>query len=199
MRRRTQWTGLSRTNQVARKAEPLEIVQLRQQVHQDDLAIERADLEQKDLRQTIATYQGRLTLSPEVEKEYNQLTRDSQIAHQMYENLLTIKSESQIHADMERQREGEQMHLLTPASFPVEPSFPVRWKFAAYALGGGLGLGLCLAMWLELRDKAIRNEADVLAGVELPMLTSIPWAGAVAIEQGWAGRFKDLLGYKSTA
>ncbi len=148
----------------------------------------------------IATSQGQLTLSPEVEKEYNLLIRDNQIAHQIYEGLLTNKSESEIHADMEHHRQaGNQLLLLSPASFPASPSFPERWKFAAFGLAGGLALGICVAGWLELRDKTIRNEADVLAGAELPMLTTIPWAGPVAVEEGWQGRFKALLGYKSTA
>ncbi len=184
---------------VARKAEPFQILQLRQQIQQDEEAVDKAAREQKRLREMIAAYQGRLTLSPEVEKEYNLLTRDNDTAHKMYEELLKSKSESEIHADMERHRQGEQLRLLSPASFPGAPSFPERWKFAAGGLGGGLVLGICIAGWFELRDKVIRNEADVLAGVELPMLTSIPWAGAVPIQTGWRGRFKTLLGYRSTA
>ena len=39
----------------------------------------------------------------------------------------------------------------------------------------GLGIGLGLALWLELRDKAIRTEQDVTAALELPMLVSVPW------------------------
>ena len=33
---------------------------------------------------------------------------------------------------------------------------------------------LIIAFWLEFQDKAIRNEADVLAALELPMLGSSP-------------------------
>jgi polysaccharide biosynthesis transport protein len=187
------------TDQVVNKAEPQVILQLRQQVHQDEDVIQKAKREQKDLHETIATYKNKLAVSPEVEKEYNLLTRDNQIAHTIYEGLLTSKSESEIHADMEHHRQGEKLRLLNPASLPASPSFPERWKFAAYGLGGGLALGICIAMWLEFRDKAIRDEGDVLAAVELPMLTSIPWVGAVAIDESWRGRFKALLGLKGTA
>ena len=71
------------------------------------------------------------------------------------------------------------MKLLDPASLPNSPSFPVRWMFAAGGAGTGLGLGLLVALWLELRDKSIRNEGDVLAALELPMLVSLPWVGSV--------------------
>jgi hypothetical protein len=48
--------------------------------------------------------------------------------------------------------------------------------FAAYGLGAGLCVGLCFAVWIELRDKSIRDEGDVLAALELPMLVSLPWS-----------------------
>ncbi len=70
------------------------------------------------------------------------------------------------------------MRLLNPASFPESPSFPNRFLFASGGLGAGLVLGLGLALWLELRDKAIRTEQDVEAALELPLLVSVPWLGA---------------------
>lgn len=166
---------------VVGKAESPEILQLRQQVNQNAGVIERTSQEQKRLQEMIATYQKRLTRSPEVEEEYNQLTRDSQTAHQVYENLMTSKRESEIHADLERHQQGEKLRLLNPASFPNSPSFPERWKFAVGGLAVGLTLSICIALWLELRDKALRSEADVLAGVELPMLTSIPSVRTVVL------------------
>ena len=79
--------------------------------------------------------------------------------------------------EMERAQEGEQLTLLNPADLPESPSFPVRWMFAAYGLGAGLGIGFGIALWLEVRDKSIRNEEDVLAGLDLPTLASLSWAG----------------------
>jgi len=175
------------------RAEPPEILQLRQQVNQSEGIIDRATDEQRRLQQTIASYQSRLTLSPQVEEEYNRLTRDSQAAHQMYEGLLASQRETEIHADMERHQEGEMLRLLNPASLPGPPSFLERWKYAGTALGGGMILGVCIAFWLEFRDKALRNEADVLAAVELPMLASISSVKTVAID----GRLKDTWGNKS--
>jgi uncharacterized protein involved in exopolysaccharide biosynthesis len=171
----------SGTDRMVVKAEPPEILQLRAQVNQSEGIIDRATQEQRRLQQTIAAYQSRLTLSPQVEEEYNRLTRDSQTAHQVYEGLLSTESEAEIHADMQRHQEGEKLRLLNPASLPGPPSFLERWKYAGTGLGGGLIFGICIALWLEFRDKALRSEADVLAGVELPMLASIPSVNAVTI------------------
>jgi len=66
---------------------------------------------------------------------------------------------------------------LNSANLPTSPSFPNRLLFAAGGLGAGLALGLGIAAWLEVRDKAIRTETDVEAVMELSMLTSLPWVG----------------------
>ena len=78
-------------------------------------------------------------------------------------------------ADMERHQQGEQMRLLNAAAAADSPTFPVRWMFAAAGLGMGLAAGLGLAFLLEFQDKSIRDEKDVLAALQLPMLAAVPW------------------------
>jgi capsular polysaccharide biosynthesis protein len=77
--------------------------------------------------------------------------------------------------DMERRQQGEQMSLLNPANPPDAPSFPNRLVFAGGGLAAGLGFGMGLAIWLEVRDKSIHDERDVLASLEMPVLVSVPW------------------------
>jgi len=161
-------------------AEPPEIQQLRLQIHQSDQTIAQATREQKQLQDQIKTYQGRLALSPAVEEQYKLLTRDYDTAQKFYNDLMAKKSQSEMQTDMERRQQGEQMRLLNPASLPDWPSFPNRLTFAGGGLGAGLVLGLGLAIWLEMRDKAIRTEQDVLAALELPTLVSVPWVGQKA-------------------
>lgn len=173
----------SDTNDKAGLAESPEIRQLRLQIHQYDAAIAQANREQTRIKDQIATYQGRVALSPAIEEQYKSLTRDYDTAQKFYNDLLAKKSESEMQADMERRQQGEQMRLLNPASLPDAPSFPVRWLFAAGGAGGGLAIGLGLALWLELRDKAIRTEQDVVAILELPTLVCVPWIGAENDEQ----------------
>ncbi|HZP64092.1 MAG TPA: Wzz/FepE/Etk N-terminal domain-containing protein [Terriglobales bacterium] len=165
------------TAENASLAEPPEIQQLRLQIHQYDITIGQLNQDQKRLQQQINSYQSRVALSPAVEEQYKQLTRDYDTAQKIYNDLLSKKSESEMATEMERRQQGEQMRLLNPANLPDAPSFPVRWQFAVGGLGGGLAIGMGLALWLELRDKSIRTEQDVIAVMELPMLVSLPWLG----------------------
>ena len=172
--------GVDATEKVEKvdSSEPPEIRQLRLQIHQYEQVIAQANAREKSLQDQIRSYQGRVALSPAVEEQYKQLTRDYETAHKFYNDLLAKKSESEMQTDMERRQQGEQMRLLNPANLPDKPSFPNRWLFAGGGLGAGLGLGMILTLWLELRDKAIRSEQDVLAVLELPLLASVPWIGA---------------------
>jgi hypothetical protein len=67
--------------------------------------------------------------------------------------------------------------------------------FAAGGLGGGLVLGLGLGLLLELRDKSLRSESDVIAALDLPVLSQVPWVGNVPA--GLNGNGKGTLGLKS--
>jgi len=99
-----------------------------------------------------------------------------------------------VRREIEIQHKGEQFHILNSANLPTSPSFPNRLLFAAGGLGAGLALGLGIAAWLEVRDKAIRTETDVEAVMELSMLTSLRgWENAMRIRttRKW-GRARSL-------
>jgi protein tyrosine kinase modulator len=158
--------------------EPPEIRQMRVQVHQYADLIAAATRDQKHLQQEIGAYQGKVSLSPAVEEQYKELTRDYDNANKAYQDLLANKSKADLTVKMNNQSQGESMVQLIPASMPDLPSFPNIWIFLGGGLGAGLALGFGLVMWLELRDKSIRNEADAEAALELPMLVAIPWIAA---------------------
>ena len=103
--------------------------------------------------------------------------------------MLAKKSAADLTVNMNKQAQGEQMALLAPASVPDAPSFPNRWLFAGGGLGLGLAMGLAFSLWLELRDKSIRTEADAEAALELPILAAVPWVG-VAVEEHGSGKLK---------
>jgi len=165
------------TSDKATGSEPPEIRQLRVQIHQYEIAIAQAGQEQKRLQGEINMYQGRVALSPSVEEQYKAVTRDYDTAQKFYQDLLAKKNESEMTTSMYREQQGEQFTLASPATLPTTPSFPNRLFFAGGGLGFGLFLGMGLALWLEMRDKAIRNELDVQAVMELPMLIALPWVG----------------------
>jgi capsular polysaccharide biosynthesis protein len=117
--------------------------------------------------------------------------RDYETAQKFYNDLLAKKNESEMQTDMERRQQGEQMSLLNPANPPDSPSFPNRLLFAGGGLAAGLTLGLGLAIWLEMQDKSIRDERDVLASLEMPTLVSVPWISLETSKRSGSGRSRN--------
>lgn len=176
------------------RSEPPEIQQLRMQIHQYDEVIAQATREQKNLQDQIKALQGRIAISPSVEQQYKELTRDYDTAQKFYDDLLAKKSESEMQTAMERDQEGEQMRLQIPADLPDSPSSPNRLLFTGGGLGAGLALGVGLSLLFEFRDKSLRNEDDVLAALELPVFSQVPWVGGESSSQN--GNGNSRLGFK---
>ena len=167
--------------------EPIEVRQIRQQLHKDDEEIALANREIKRLQSAVGQYESHLSLSPAVEEQYKALTRDYENAAKTYQDLLTKKATADLTAHMTNQAQGERMTEIQPASFPDAPSFPNLLMFIGGGLAAGLALGAGIAMWLELRDSSIRTEADAEAALELPMLVAVPWVGPAS--ENREGRF----------
>jgi polysaccharide chain length determinant protein (PEP-CTERM system associated) len=177
-------TGGDTANEKESGSEPPEIRQLRLQVHQYQELVAQATRDQKRLQQEIGVYQSRVASSPSVEEEYKELARDYENGQKVYQDDLAKQSTSKMATQAQQEQQGEQMALLNPANLPDAPSFPNRLLFAGGGLGAGLVLGMGLALWMELRDKCIRTEADAEAALEIPMLVAVPWIVETAQENG---------------
>ena len=167
----------------ASASEPLEIRQIRQQLHRDEDEIGEDTRELKRLQVAMAQAQQHLSMSPAVEEQYKQLTRDYESALKSYQDLLTNKSKADLTANMTNLAQGEQMTEIQPATLPDSPSFPVIWYFLGGGAAAGFAIGCVIALWRELRDNAIRTEADAEAALELPMLVAVPWVGTAALAE----------------
>lgn len=154
--------------------EPPAIQQLRFQIHQEDVLIKEKTSEQARLRGQLGLAQGRLSMTPAVEKEYKEITRDYQTALQFYNDTLAKENQSEMATSLERKQQGAQFTVMDAANLPERPSFPNRPAFAGAGLGGGLALGLGLTLLLEFRDKTLRTENDIEHFLGLPTLALVP-------------------------
>jgi uncharacterized protein involved in exopolysaccharide biosynthesis len=155
-------------------SEPTQILQLRAQIHQYDQVIKERTAQQDEIKKQIAIYQGRVAASPGVEQEYKLLTRDHQTVLDSYNELLKKRDASAMSQQFDQSKQNDRFHVLDPADYPNEPSFPKLPFFAGGGLGGGLMLGFGLALLLEVQDTSMRSEHDVEVVLRLPVLAMIP-------------------------
>ena len=152
----------------------LQTQQLRAQLQASESGIAAKKAEQARIQQQINLYQARLQLSPAVQEQYKQLTRDNETAQHFYSDLLSKKDQSGMATDLERRQQGEQFLLIDPPNLPEKPTFPNRLLFAIGGLVGGLCVGCGLAALVEYQDKSLRNERDVLLFTNLETLAMVP-------------------------
>jgi polysaccharide chain length determinant protein (PEP-CTERM system associated) len=160
-------------------AEPPQITQLRQQIHNSDLIIAEKSKEQEQIKQQIRTYQDYVQSSPVVEQKYKELTRGYQTALDSFNELQKKRDAAQQAVDLDQTQGSEQFRVLDPANLPEKPSFPNRPMFAGGGLAGGLALGLGIAFLLEMRDTSMRTERDVEFVLRLPVLAMVPEIGPI--------------------
>jgi capsular polysaccharide biosynthesis protein len=135
--------------------------------------------------------------SPEVEAQYEELTRDLTTEQATYNKLLQQSDQSGMATELENRQEGESFTVLDAASLPIDPTFPKLSVFVFGGVVGGIALGLAIVGLLEYRDTALRSERDVWAFTQLPTLAVIAYSTDVAQNQTAPGLWKRIFKRKT--
>ncbi|HEX5481603.1 MAG TPA: Wzz/FepE/Etk N-terminal domain-containing protein [Terriglobia bacterium] len=154
--------------------EPPQARRLRATLHSLDDAMKNNQHEQARIRTDIDRYQAKLKMTPAVEQEYKDITRNDQTALAFYNSLLAKEDTSKMATSLEQRQEGEQFEVLDPADLPHKPSFPNYLRFAGGGFAVGLLIGFGIVFMLEMKDKALRDERDIEFFLGLPTLALVP-------------------------
>src|SRR5436190_2151195 len=90
--------------------------------------------EEQVLPTTIASFETRLQGAPEREQEYALITRDRQVAKDLYDNMLKRYDEASLAASLETDRQGERFRVLEGALPPEGPTGPNRLRLILMGL-----------------------------------------------------------------
>jgi polysaccharide chain length determinant protein (PEP-CTERM system associated) len=160
---------------------PAEIVRqkrlndLRAELEVIDHQLAASQAEEARLKQLVAGYQAKVEAVPTRESELVELTRDYGTLQAAYASLLTKREDSKIAANLERRQIGEQFRILDPASLPEKPYNEMQ-QLVVTASGAAAGLvfALLLIGLQEYRDVTLKQEADVVRILSLPVLALVP-------------------------
>jgi polysaccharide biosynthesis transport protein len=152
---------------------------------QAQVAATRAELaaletESAKLRARGEEFQRNVTLAPQVEKEYRDLTRDLDTARLKYAEVRSKQQEAKTAQDLEADRKGEKFTLIDPPLPPELPVSPNRKMIvmAGFALSLGLTFGL---LWLlDKMDATVRGRHDLFDLTGIPPLALVPHIGTTA-------------------
>jgi len=106
--------------------------------------------------------------------ELGVLQRDAESAQRALDATAQRLSQTSIEGAYEQ----SEVSLLNPAVAPLNPASPIVWLNTLIAVFVGAIVATLVALVLELRDRRVRSENDLIELVQVPVLGSIDWNGS---------------------
>jgi polysaccharide biosynthesis transport protein len=144
------------------------------QLKANDLEIRNYKRQEASITRQIASYQGRLNMTPETEQELADISRGYEESKSNYNSLLQKQNQSQLATNLEQRQQGEQFRILDPPSLPEKPKSPNHLLLSLAGLVLGCLAGLSLFAVHELINVRIRQEDDLDGILESRVLVRIP-------------------------
>jgi len=155
----------------------------RQTIDSLDAQLAKLREEEQVLRSTIASFEQRLQGAPEREQEYALITRDRQVAKDLYDSMLKRYDEAQLAASLETDRQGERFRVLESALPPEGPTGPNRIRLILMGLLLAVAAGVAMALTAEQFDASFHGVDEVREFTSVPVLVSIPPIGPMPIKR----------------
>ena len=127
------------------------------------------------LKAKLFEYEKRLQQTPEVERKYLTLNRDYENSVRRYQEIKQKQNEAQVGQELEKERKGERFSLIDPPQLPEEPIKPNRPAIIILGFILSMASGLGYAAVAETVDRSVRGVRGVMALLESPPLSVIPY------------------------
>ena len=150
------------------------VVQLRTQLSGN--ANQLASLEERkaELREKLAHLQSLLVLSPQVEKDYQVLTRDVTLAREKYDELLKRKMDAEFGAAASLAGRGDEFRLILSPALPSSPSKPSRPGILVIGAIIAAMLSMGAAFFAGALDPNVRGRGDLADLLGVSPLAVVP-------------------------
>ena len=132
------------------------------------------------LEEKYTDYESRLTKTPQVEREYRDLTRDFETATKKYQEITAKQLEAQLSQSLESERKGEKFTLIEPPLYPEEPFKPNRLAIAFLGLVFSFAGGIGAVSLSEAFNDSVRGRNGVVALLGEAPLALIPYITTAA-------------------
>ncbi len=135
-----------------------------------ELEMDMLRSQEDSLRKSLQTYEASLRSLPEKEFQLARLTRERDLAQEIYLMLSERREETRIN-------EAEQIANVRIIDRPRLPRAPVQPRsLINLVVAGmlGLGIGLGLAFFVDSRDTTLKSPEEIETNLGLPVLGSIP-------------------------
>jgi polysaccharide biosynthesis transport protein len=141
--------------------------------------------QEQTLGSEIDRLKQEIMASSSVAVQYSTLRGEVTSRRALLDQLVRRQSETDVAVGMEGGGESN-IRVVEKATVPSAPSQPSLQRSLLMGVGGGLLLGLGLALLLELLDRTVKSGAEVERLLGLPVLAVVPDVS----EEGRIGRYR---------
>jgi succinoglycan biosynthesis transport protein ExoP len=127
------------------------------------------------LQARLADFETRLSLAPQIEREYSGMLRELDNAQLKYREVRQKHLEATVSKNMETERRGERFTLIEPPLQAQEPVSPNRKVIVVLGMVLSLAAAIGLIALLESVDTHIRGKRDVEDLLSVAPLAVLPW------------------------
>jgi succinoglycan biosynthesis transport protein ExoP len=159
----------------------------------DALTVDRESAIKKrnELHAKLEDYEKRMAKSPEVERQYREMSRELESGQFKYQEILSKQTEAQVSQNLETERKGEKFTLIEPPQPPEKPISPNRKLIVGVGLLMAMALGVAAVIARDSLDASVRGPSDIRQLLEVPALASIP----IIVTAADRKRRKRMFGY----
>jgi polysaccharide biosynthesis transport protein len=130
--------------------------------------------QQGQARSQLGVFEKNLATSPNVEREYIQLSREHDNAQNSYADVQNKMKNAALAQSLETQARGEHFTLLRAPFPPSKPYFPNRLGIILLGAVLGCGIAFGIAAAVDASDPTLRGNADLQAIMNTSAIGSIP-------------------------
>jgi protein tyrosine kinase modulator len=149
-------------------------MQLQTQVNAIDTQIGALQARSAELRGKLGGLERQIVETPQVEREYQNVTRDLTIARAKYEQLLNRQMDAEVTEAAIAGGRADEFRVVQAPLLPTEPSKPQRAVIAVVGIILAIIIALTFTVAREALDQTVRGGRDVRDVLSVSPLVSIP-------------------------
>lgn len=169
-------------------------VQLQTQLNATDTQLAALQARAMDLRTKLSGLEGRIGAAPEVEREYQAVTRDLASARAKYDELLKRQMDAEVSEAAIAGGTADKFRVKSSPKTPDSPAKPARAAIAIIAIVLAAIASLSAVIMAQLFDATVRGARDIQDILGVAPLTTVP-----VIKRAGGGRKSAAPAYAATA
>jgi uncharacterized protein involved in exopolysaccharide biosynthesis len=169
-------------------------VQLQTQLNATNTQIEGLESRGASLRAKLGQLEAQLGATPEVEREYQQITRGLGSARDQYNQLIAKRLDADVDVAAINSGAADRFTLFTAPSTPWQPSGPPRLGILIASMLLALVLVLSSVVVAEMVDSSVRGSRDIRSLLDCSPLAAVPEIRNSVVRARRSRRIRVLAG-----